>query len=217
VKDEVDAFLECGILTHGFLRLRCGDCAHEKLVAFSLKRRGICVKGARFRAGVVPPWLVQLRALWGPTAAFDRPAFPPRPWTGIEAAMGAGSKLEKILKWRQQLKPTARYTACTRWPRRPKATRPPWTEIGTAWPYKDGKGFSLKLEFMPIGEADLVIREAQSVIGSETWAHSNRPTMAPQWPLSGGRRGVPEDNRLSSVVPYFACCTAGSRSFAALL
>ncbi len=35
VKDEFDAFLECGILAHGFLRLRCGDCAHEKLVAFS--------------------------------------------------------------------------------------------------------------------------------------------------------------------------------------
>ncbi len=24
------------------LRLRCGDCAHEKLVAFSCKRRGFC-------------------------------------------------------------------------------------------------------------------------------------------------------------------------------
>ncbi|MGH8593357.1 MAG: transposase zinc-binding domain-containing protein [Gammaproteobacteria bacterium] len=34
VKDEFDAFLECGILAHGFLRLRCADCAHEKLVAF---------------------------------------------------------------------------------------------------------------------------------------------------------------------------------------
>jgi len=42
VKDEFDAFLECGILAHGFLRLRCGDCAHEKLVAFSCKRRGFC-------------------------------------------------------------------------------------------------------------------------------------------------------------------------------
>ena len=26
LKDEFDAFLECGILAHGFLRLRCGDC-----------------------------------------------------------------------------------------------------------------------------------------------------------------------------------------------
>jgi len=33
VKDEFDAFLEYGVLAHGFLRLRCTDCAHEKLVA----------------------------------------------------------------------------------------------------------------------------------------------------------------------------------------
>ena len=42
VKDEFDAFLECGILAHGFLRPRCGDCGHDKLVAFSCKRRGFC-------------------------------------------------------------------------------------------------------------------------------------------------------------------------------
>ena len=48
VKDEFDAFLECGVLAHGFLRLRCNDCAHEKLVAFSCKRRGFCPScGAR--------------------------------------------------------------------------------------------------------------------------------------------------------------------------
>jgi hypothetical protein len=42
VKEEFDAFLECGILAHGFLRLRCADCAQEKLVAFSCKKRGFC-------------------------------------------------------------------------------------------------------------------------------------------------------------------------------
>ena len=42
VKEEFDAFLECGILAHGFLRLRCADCTHEKLVAFSCKPRGFC-------------------------------------------------------------------------------------------------------------------------------------------------------------------------------
>ena len=48
VKDEFDAFLECGILAHGFLRLHCGDCRHDKLVAFSCKRRGFCTScGAR--------------------------------------------------------------------------------------------------------------------------------------------------------------------------
>ncbi len=48
VKDEFDAFLECGILAHGFLRLRCGDCGHDKLLAFGCKRRGFCPScGAR--------------------------------------------------------------------------------------------------------------------------------------------------------------------------
>ena len=47
-KAEFDACLECGILAHGFLRLRCGDCGHDKLVAFSCKRRGFCPScGAR--------------------------------------------------------------------------------------------------------------------------------------------------------------------------
>ena len=48
VKDEFDAFLECGVLAHGFLRLHCSDCGHDKLVAFSCKRRGFCPScGAR--------------------------------------------------------------------------------------------------------------------------------------------------------------------------
>jgi hypothetical protein len=29
MKDEIDTFLECGILAHGFLRLRCGDCGRD--------------------------------------------------------------------------------------------------------------------------------------------------------------------------------------------
>ena len=58
VKDEFDAFLECGILAHGFLRLCCAECGHEKLVAFSCKRRGICPScGARRRAETAA-WLV---------------------------------------------------------------------------------------------------------------------------------------------------------------
>ena len=48
IKEEFDAFLECGILAHGFLRLRCGECGHDKLLAFSCKRRGFCPScGAR--------------------------------------------------------------------------------------------------------------------------------------------------------------------------
>jgi hypothetical protein len=34
-----------------------------------------------------------------------------------------------------------------------------WREIGAAWAHEDGKGFSLKLDFIPIAQADIVIRE----------------------------------------------------------
>jgi hypothetical protein len=41
VQDEFAAYLKCGRLEHGFLRVRCEDCHAEKLVAFSCKRRGL--------------------------------------------------------------------------------------------------------------------------------------------------------------------------------
>ena len=48
VQREFDDFLKCGILEHGFLRVRCQDCRSERLVAFSCKRRGFCPScGAR--------------------------------------------------------------------------------------------------------------------------------------------------------------------------
>jgi hypothetical protein len=36
-----------------------------------------------------------------------------------------------------------------------------WAEIGAAWANKDGKGFGLKLNLLPVGEADIVVREIQ--------------------------------------------------------
>ena len=48
VQQEFTDYLKCGRLEHGFLRLRCENCHHEKLVAFSCKRRGFCPScGAR--------------------------------------------------------------------------------------------------------------------------------------------------------------------------
>jgi len=43
VLQELRAFLRCGILAHGFLRLHCDACGHDRLVAFSCKRRGFCL------------------------------------------------------------------------------------------------------------------------------------------------------------------------------
>ena len=51
VKDEFDAFLECGILAHGFLRLRCGDYGHDKLVAFrATLNKSLAARSALFWA-----------------------------------------------------------------------------------------------------------------------------------------------------------------------
>lgn len=38
----VDQFLACGLLEHGFARIRCDACAHEYLLAFSCKCRYFC-------------------------------------------------------------------------------------------------------------------------------------------------------------------------------
>jgi hypothetical protein len=42
VQEEFGAYLKCGRLQEGFLRVRCGSCQAEKLVAFSCKKRGFC-------------------------------------------------------------------------------------------------------------------------------------------------------------------------------
>jgi class 3 adenylate cyclase len=48
VREEFEAYLKCGRLEHGLLRVRCESCHAEHLVAFSCKRRGFCLScGAR--------------------------------------------------------------------------------------------------------------------------------------------------------------------------
>jgi hypothetical protein len=42
VEREFRTFLECGILAHGFLRVRCDECRCERLAPFSCKGRGFC-------------------------------------------------------------------------------------------------------------------------------------------------------------------------------
>jgi Putative transposase/Transposase zinc-binding domain len=42
VERELRAYLECGILAYGFLRVHCDACGHDRVVAFSCKGRGFC-------------------------------------------------------------------------------------------------------------------------------------------------------------------------------
>jgi hypothetical protein len=41
VQEEFAAYLKCGRLEHGFIRVRCTTCHAERLVAYSCKRRGL--------------------------------------------------------------------------------------------------------------------------------------------------------------------------------
>jgi hypothetical protein len=42
VVDEVEAFLKCGILAQGFIRVACDTCRESRVVAFACKRRSFC-------------------------------------------------------------------------------------------------------------------------------------------------------------------------------
>ncbi|MEP6654227.1 MAG: transposase zinc-binding domain-containing protein, partial [Myxococcales bacterium] len=42
VIEEIEAFLKCGILAHGFVRVSCDGCGTNRVVALSCKRRGFC-------------------------------------------------------------------------------------------------------------------------------------------------------------------------------
>ena len=50
-------------------------------------------------------------------------------------------------------KPSHRIYAVTK-----GATKSFWQEIGAAWPHSDGKGFSLKLDLLPINGAEISLR-----------------------------------------------------------
>src|SRR5207249_8191618 len=39
---EFRAYLTCGIAEHGFLRLHCNTCSHDRILPFSCKKRGWC-------------------------------------------------------------------------------------------------------------------------------------------------------------------------------
>ena len=53
-RQELVAYLDCGLLCRGFARLKCRGCRETRLVAFSCKGRGFC-----------PSWPeARLRAAW---------------------------------------------------------------------------------------------------------------------------------------------------------
>ncbi len=67
VKEEFYAYLQCGILAHGFLRLGCDRCEHRMLLAFSCKKRGFCPSCSGRRMAEMAAHLVEQVIPWVPT------------------------------------------------------------------------------------------------------------------------------------------------------
>jgi hypothetical protein len=67
VKEEFYAYLQCGILAHGFVRLGCDTCPHQILLAFSCKKRGFCPSCAGRRMAQQAAHLVEQVLPWVPT------------------------------------------------------------------------------------------------------------------------------------------------------
>ena len=67
VQREFDAYLPCGILAHGFLRLGCDTCPQELLLPFSCTRRGFCPSCAARRMAQTAAHLVECVLPWVPT------------------------------------------------------------------------------------------------------------------------------------------------------
>lgn len=51
-------------------------------------------------------------------------------------------------------KPTHRVYAVTK-----RGEKSYWADIGAVWAHRDGKGFNVKLNMLPLGDAEIVIRE----------------------------------------------------------
>ncbi|WP_434479315.1 IS91 family transposase [Gemmatimonas sp.] len=57
VAQVAEKFLACGILDHGFARIRCDDCAHAYLLGFSCKCRHFCPSCHAKRLAIWTQWL----------------------------------------------------------------------------------------------------------------------------------------------------------------
>ena len=67
VVEELYAYLQCGVLAHGFVRLGCDTCPHQMLLAFSCKKRGFCPSCAGRRMAQMAAHLVEEVIPWVPT------------------------------------------------------------------------------------------------------------------------------------------------------
>ena len=59
VRQVIYRYLDCGVLHNGFARVKCGECGHEILLAFSCKRRHFCPSCHQKRVVEFGEWLCE--------------------------------------------------------------------------------------------------------------------------------------------------------------
>ncbi len=59
VKQVIYRYLDCGIQHNGFARVKCGECGHEYLLAYSCKRRHFCPSCHQKRVVEFGEWLCE--------------------------------------------------------------------------------------------------------------------------------------------------------------
>jgi hypothetical protein len=62
-----------------------------------------------------------------------------------------------MIKTETSKRPTHRVYAVTK-----NGEKSYWTEISAAWSHQDGKGFNVKLDYLPLNGAEIVIREPRT-------------------------------------------------------
>jgi hypothetical protein len=108
VREEFDAYLRCGALDHGFLRVVCEQCRAERLVAFSCKQRGFCPScGARRMAERARHLVVEVVAEPNAHARADAPirSHDRTVWRGqssLHAGFTNASQCSRTAKFRTQ-------------------------------------------------------------------------------------------------------------------
>jgi len=60
----------------------------------------------------------------------------------------------------QSKQPTHRIYAVTK-----RGEKAHWREIGAAWAHGDGEGFNLKLDYLPLNGAEIVVRKPKADAG----------------------------------------------------
>ena len=97
VQREFDAYVPCGILAHGFLRLGCDTCPKALLLPFSCKRRGFCPSCAARRMAQTAAHLVECVIPWVPTRQWVVSVpIPLRYWTA--SAQELTAKVHTIIR-----------------------------------------------------------------------------------------------------------------------